>query len=828
MQFAIQEIITITAGRQMQTSNASHIINNFCTDSRRVRQADKSIFIALKTHVRDGHLFIESAYQKGIRCFLISKADLDVSSFEGASFILVDDTLRAMQTIAAAHRLRYNIPVYGITGSNGKTIIKEWLALLFSNKEDVVKNPKSYNSQLGVALAVSGIQEHHSLALLEAGISEPDEMNYLQKMIQPDIGIFTTIGAAHGSSFSSIKEKIREKLILFKSSEKLFYCMDHDLVHEQVLTFLLGINPNIVLKTWGEHEDADLKISSISKSLNTTIISAEYDEKNLVLELPYTDSAYIENALHCWLVLLDAKYKPNEIAPWFMQLPPVQMRLELLKGVNDCTLINDTYSSDLASLRIALDFLYEQKQHKKYSLILSDILQHGKNDKIYEALSESLKQRPVDKLILIGDDLKKHTILFADSAKEVFNYDEVNDFLQEFDIDCFENEAILIKGARRFMLERVVNRLEQNIHRTVMSINLSALINNVNTFKKKLLPKTKIMAMVKAFAYGSGSHEIASTLERHGVDYLAVAYVDEGILLRNKGVQLPILILNPELSSLDAMLHYDLEPEVYSIELLHQFEHRLSEFDKTLSIHIKLDTGMHRLGVEEKDLDTFLAALTASSCFKVQSVFSHLAGSDEPSLMEFTKLQKAIFERMGEKIDQALGQHISKHIANSTGALHDADLQFDMVRLGLGLYGISNSPLIKNELQQISTLKTNISQIKHLSENETVGYGRAGILNRDSVVATLNIGYADGYARAFSNGKGKVLINGSLAPVVGNVCMDMIMVDITDIDKVKEGDEVIIFGDELAVTNLAQWIDTIPYEIIAGISQRVKRVFYQE
>ncbi len=827
MHFSVEDIIQITRGTLVQGEDLSQKINTFCTDSRKVAIAECSIFVALRTEVRDGHSFIQEAYDKGIRCFLVSTTSFSDKTLSDANIILVQDPLRAMQSLAAAHRLRFTLPILGITGSNGKTIIKEWLAILFSKREQVIKNPKSYNSQIGVALSVSTIKEQHTMGLFEAGISQPEEMEHLQNMMQPTIGLFTTIGAAHDINFSTTQEKIHEKLKLFTTCKKLYYCKDHDLVHHEINNTLLEINPTLELRTWGKDSTADLRILEITKELNSTRIEAQHKGNVLVLEIPYKDLAYVENAIHCWFVLLDLGYDHNEIAAWFLELPPVQMRLELLKGVHDCTLINDTYSSDLASLRIALDFLYEQGQHNRYSLIISDILQHSEGAKVYETVVELLCRRPLHKLILIGTEIGKHVGLFEKAAAEVVQFDHVQDFLDTYAMERFHNEAILVKGARRFMLERLVNRLEENIHQTMLSINLSALINNVNTFKKYLNPNTKIMGMVKAFSYGSGSYEIAHTLAHHGVDYLAVAYVDEGILLRKKGIQLPILILNPAVSSLDAMLHYRLEPEIYSLELLKQFGLRLQESDRVLSVHIKLDTGMHRLGIEENDLTDFLDHLTAMKCFDVKSVFSHLVASDDLAFSEFTKKQKASFEDMSTKVEQALGKKLLKHIANSAGALHNEDLQLDMVRLGIGLYGIGDHTE-KNELQEVSTLKTHIAQIKNVSRHDTVGYSRAGKLQRDSVIATLNIGYADGYSRSFSLGKGKVWLYGKLAPVVGNVCMDMIMVDVTDIPEAKEGDEVIIFGPQLSVTKLAEWIDTIPYEIVAGVSQRVKRVFYRE
>ena len=829
MNYKIEEIIKIVNGEYLQKGSPNDTYSFFCTDSRKVNNVEESIFIPLQTASRDGHDFITEAYHKGIRCFLISKKEFNTTQFTNAAFIQVNNTLRAMQLLAGGHRSKFDIPIFGITGSNGKTVVKEWLANLLSRSQEVVKNPKSYNSQIGVALSLSQINNNHQLGIFEAGISLPGEMQSLEEMIKPDMGVFTMIGAAHGASFSDEEEKIREKLLLFTSVKKLFFCSKHQKIKKQIEEFLLPKNPNLELISWGENESDTLRIIANNKQDGITIIRALYESAELDIQLPYTDAAYIENALHCWLVMLNMGFDNNEIAPFFMQLPPVQMRLELIKGINGSTIINDTYSSDLASLQIALDFLAEQKQHKKHSLILSDFAQQGNSNTIYDNVLNLLKKNPLHKLVLIGNELNRRVSHFSEAlSAEVLSYQNTNEFLNGADISIFQNEAILIKGARHYSLERVVNRLEENIHRTVLNINLTALYNNVNVFKKRLQKNTKVMAMVKAFSYGSGTYEVAAALENHGVDYLAVAYVDEGILLRKKGIGLPILVLNPEVTSLEAMQHYDLEPEIYSISLLTQFISRLKASNQKLNIHIKLDTGMHRLGIEQKDLSDFLRLLNSTELFTVKSVFSHLVGSGDPKHADFTLTQLDLLNKMANEIESVLGYKFIKHISNSGGAIQHQNLQLDMVRLGIGLYGIDNNPKIQKELQQIGRLKTYIAQIKNVPKTETVGYSRAGVLKRDSRIATINIGYADGYSRRFGNGLGHVLINNTLAPIVGNVCMDMTMVDVTDAPDANQGDEVIVFGPELPVTKLAQWIDTIPYEIIAGISQRVKRIFYKE
>ncbi len=823
--YDINEIARLCNGQLLQENNEALPIHLLLTDSRKIYAPQQSLFIALVTKSRNAHQFINEVYKKGVRSFLIQDA-IEVSAFPEASFVQVPNTLRALQLLVAQHRAKFNIPVIGITGSNGKTIVKEWLSQLLSD-EDVVKNPRSYNSQLGVPLSVWNINEQHTMGLFEAGISRAGAMQHLEKIIKPSIGIFTMIGAAHDEGFENLKQKIEEKLVLFKESKIVIYCKDDAMIDKAILKNLNSAAQQFY--TWGYHKEASLQIEKIVTTGHTTTISAYYKRELLSISIPFLDKAYIDNAMSCWLTLLALGKKHEVFAPQFSQLPAVSMRLELKEGINDCTLINDSYSADTASLRIALDFLNQQKQHNKKSLILSDILQHKDVASLYKEVVEICKSYVLDKIILIGPDLVTNKNLFDPLSANTYFFNDTESFINDFNHEEFEHEAILIKGARKFTFERIVNRLEDKIHQTVLSINLSALIDNINVYKKRLKPETKIMAMVKAFSYGSGSYEIANVLQHHGVDYLAVAYADEGIELRRNGIELPILVLNPSVSSMAAMQHYRLEPEIYSIELLESFISILQSQGQKTPVHIKLDTGMHRLGVEEKDLNRFMTLLLDNKeLFQVQSVFSHLVGSDDKALDSFTQEQAKRFEVMTEKIEAALGYSVIKHLCNSSGAARHSDLQYDMVRLGLGLYGLSGDETLSKQLQQISSLKARISQIKELKPGETVGYGRVGEVKEKMKIATINIGYADGYGRAFSRGKGKVLINDILAPVVGNVCMDMIMVDVSHIPNIKAGSEVTIFGEGLSVQQLAAWANTIPYEIITSVSQRVKRVYYRD
>ncbi len=829
MKLSLDELLSVTQGKLLSASKDLVEADHFITDSRKIKKAAQGLFVPLITAARDGHDYMQEASKMGVRTFLCSHPPKQLALFTDCNLILVKDTLAAMQQLAAYHRAKFDLPIIGITGSNGKTIVKEWLAQMLAKKLKVVSNPKSFNSQVGVPISVSRIDAHHEIGIFEAGISKPGEMKKLQQIIQPTIGLFTMIGAAHEANFEHIQQKIQEKLQLFKQVDTLYCSSWHEEVRHEIETHLLVINPSVRLRTWGNATTDALQITGIDKTDDKTDITAIYQQSLVNIRIPFTDDAYIENAIHCWLILLDMDFEPKQLAEWFGGLSVVEMRLELIKGIQNCTIINDTYSSDLASISIALDYLYQQKQHPKFTIILSDIEDHSNSKDVYAEVLHLLESHPIYRLLLIGHEISKWAADFQTKLDgNVLCFQGTEDFLKRQDMTVFNDEAILIKGARKFALERIVHRLEERIHGTVLQINLSALIQNVNFFRQRLKKGTKLMAMVKAFSYGSGTYEVANVLVHHGVDYFAVAYVDEGIALRKKGITTPILVLNPNVSQLDALLHYQLDAEVYSSNLFQAFKNQLLRMGEKLHIHLKVETGMHRLGLAKTDLPLLLDALQEIDCFEVKSVFSHLVGSDNPALFDFTMQQKTLFEEMSQLVEERLGHKVIKHLSNSGGAIRNPDLQFDMVRLGIGLYGIDSDAKIQEDLEQISTLKSSIAQIKNVPQTETVGYSRAGVLQRDTRIATVNIGYADGYSRAFSNGKGKVLIHGQLAPVVGNVCMDMIMVDVTDILLAAEGDEVIIFSPQLPVSTLAEWIGTIPYEIIAGISQRVKRVFYHE
>jgi alanine racemase len=810
------------------------VISELAIDSRKVNLPEETLFIALKTPRRNGHDFIQAAYSNGVRSFLVQQP---VEGLEDAQVVQVPDTLTALQQIAAQHRKKYTIPVIGITGSNGKTIVKEWLYQLLNDNYRAVRSPKSYNSQIGVPLSVWLMEPEHNLAIFEAGLSQPGEMERLEKIIHPTLGIFTNIGEAHSEGFLNIRQKIHEKLVLFRHAEQLIYCRDYPQLNECIVQYRTQIRDSatgkaLELFTWSrKSEDATLRIVNEERQPHHTTIDALYKGERLRIQIPFIDPASVENAIHCWCAMLLLGTAYEHIADRMKLLQPVAMRLELRHGINECTIINDTYNSDLTSLFIALEFLDQQRQHKQRTVILSDMLQVATSDsELYEEVAETISRKNIHRFIGIGPALYKHKAVFRKHRRlrSIF-FKSTADFLKKFHLLSFDNEAILLKGARVFAFEEISSLLEQEVHQTVLAIDLSALRRNLNFFRGRTGNGVKTMAMVKAFSYGSGSYEIANVLQYEGVDYLSVAYTDEGVALRKAGITLPIMVMSPEATAFDRMIAWKLEPEIYnqrSLEAFLQIAHVLQV--SAYPIHIKLDTGMHRLGFMPAELDRMLALIHDNPLIRVASIFSHLAASEDEREDGFTLKQAAMFREMSNRIIQELGYKPLRHLCNTAGIARHPELHFDMVRLGLGLYGIDSSGKLAGELEQISTLRTTIAQIKEIPAGETVGYGRKGGGSKALRTATISIGYADGYPRALGHGKSYVLINGQQAPVVGVVCMDMCMVDVTDLPEAQEGDEVIVFGPQLPLTQLAQWADTIPYEMMTGISQRVKRVYVNE
>ena len=837
MSYHVSRIEKIVNGQFLLHENSAAIIEHLLLDSRKLLFPDTSLFFALSGPRRNGDAFIKELYSKGVRNFIVDHGiSIDgLDTYSGANFIQVKDVLKALHSLAAYHRMQFSFPVIGITGSNGKTIVKEWLYQLLQVDYSIVRSPKSYNSQIGVPLSVWQMNETHTLAIFEAGISLPGEMEQLEKIIQPGIGVFTNIGDAHSEGFLNIGQKVNEKLTLFKRSSVLVYDAGNTDLNDGINSYSNNVRggDDLLLFSWSHKNTASLKIISIEKKIGQSIITAfsrqsSNNEAVVSIAIPFTDDASIQNAITCWCVMLYLQKDAAVISKRMLQLRPVEMRLELKQGVNKCSVINDSYSADINSLTIALDFLVQQQQHPNRTLILSDILQSGKNSTdLYREIAVVLQQKNINRFIGIGPEIFRCKDAFNKIPQSLF-FSSIAEFMQQFYSLHFYNETILLKGARIFEFEQISHLLEEKVHQTVLEINLNAVTHNLNIYQQLLKPGVKLMAMVKAFSYGSGGFEIANLLQFHKVDYLAVAYADEGVELRRAGITLPILVLNPEVVTFDVLLQFNLEPELYSFGIFSAFEKYLQQSGfNNYPVHIKLDTGMHRLGFEAKDVIALADLIRATNFFKVQSVFSHFAASDAPEYDPFTKAQAAEFLRGCEVLQKALGYPFIRHISNTASIHRHPDFQLEMVRLGIGLYGVDGNPAMQEKLKNVSTLKTTISQIKQVAAGESVGYSRKGVVTKDAVIATVRIGYADGYPRILSNGVGSMRVKGNLVPVIGNICMDMTMLNITG-TCVKEGDEVVVFGEALSVSELAKWAGTIPYEILTGISQRVKRVYYEE
>lgn len=801
------------------------LITHLLTDSRHVTFAPASLFFALSGPRRDGHAFLSHAWQQGVRFFVVQRLP-DLAAFPEACFIQVPDTLQALQTLAAWHRRQFDLPVIGITGSNGKTIVKEWLFQLLHPERHIVRSPRSFNSQTGVPLSVWAMAPEHELAIFEAGISRRGEMTRLAPVVQCTLGVFTCLGDAHSEGFASQKEKLSEKLALFASASLIFYGADDPLVDKAMRA--LG-KP---LFRWGAHPEADLQLLEVKilPEQRRTLLKVLYRGMEAQAEIPFADQASIANAMLCWSVLLHLGMPQETISERLARLEPVEMRLEMREAINECILINDSYNSDLSALAIALDFMARQAGGKRRTLILSDILESSRSlNALYASVADLICEKGVHRVLAVGEQAR---LLASKLPPEVESacFDLAESLLQcinagELD---FKGEIILLKGARRFGFERIADRLARKVHQTTLEIHLGALVHNLRQFQQLLAPSVRAMAMVKAAAYGSGSVEIAKTLEQHQVDYLAVAYADEGVELRRNGVQLPIMVLNPEEAVFDMMLRYRLEPELYSLRILRQFAQFCAGRTAEVPVHLKIETGMHRLGFAENDLDEAASILLLHPQLKVVSVFSHLAASENPAHDAFTHQQAERFQCAYAILTQALGYRPLRHLLNSNGIVRFPEYQMDMVRLGIGLYGLDVAAPPHLNFQAVLRLKAVISQIKCLHEGDTVGYGRRGVVQPGARIATISIGYADGLLRAAGNGRFSVLIHGQPAPIIGSICMDMCMADVSHIPQAQEGDPVIIFGSEWPVQQLAQALHTIPYEVLTGISPRVKRVYVQE
>ncbi|MEY2922430.1 MAG: hypothetical protein RL108_1056 [Bacteroidota bacterium] len=814
MTLSIRNIIPILKAKFIGKNEVA-IIDSISIDSRSLQNSSSTLYFALLGPNHDGHHYVAELLEQGVSNFVVTYIP---SNLQGkANFLVVENTLQALQTFAAAYRSDFDFPVIGITGSNGKTIIKEWLNFLLSPDYNIIRSPKSYNSQVGVPLSVLGINEKHNLGIFEAGISTINEMENLQRIIKPTIGIFSNIGSAHDEGFHDAGEKIKEKLKLFSSVDVL--------IMNKNRTIEAFLNPKIKTFTWSS-DDGKADVFVIAKeSPDKTELKITFQKLCFTITIPFSDQASIENALQCLMVMLYLNYDQDIIQQRMLQLYPVEMRLKVKNGSNNTTIIDDSYSSDFQSLKIALDFLESQKQFKKKTLILSDIFQSGLvTEELYSQVSHLIVSNKINRVIVIGKTISGYKSKFPNCLA----FESTEKFLAQIDTITFENETILVKGARHFSFEEIVSYLEEKTHETVLEINLNAISHNLNFYKSKLNPETKLMVMVKAFGYGNGGFEIAKLLSHHKVDYLGVAFADEGISLRTAGIDLPIMVMNPESTSFASIIQHQLEPEMYSFKGLNAFL-KLAEQKKLkkFPIHIKLDTGMHRLGFEEENVAELISKLKDNPTVEVKSILSHLATSDDMNHLDFTLSQIQLFKKLASQICEELQIKPILHILNTSGISNFPQAQMDMVRLGIGLYGVSNDEEEQKLLENVGTLKSIISQIRTIQAGESVGYSRRFMADKPTKIATIPIGYADGLARQWGNGVGYVVIKNKKAPIVGSICMDMLMVDCTDID-CKEGAEVILFGANPTVSFMAKQLNTIAYEIMTSVSQRVKRVFYRE
>jgi alanine racemase len=824
MNYSIKEIAGIIKASFDITYDST--IAHLLTDSRTISFPETTIFFAIKTKTNDGHKYIEDLYKVGVRNFVVSAKHNEYKKMEDANFLVVKNALKALQHLVAYHRKQFSIPVVGITGSNGKTVVKELLYQLMHTDFNIVRSPRSYNSQIGVPLSVWEMGEQHTLGIFEAGISFPHEMDELRPIIAPTIGLITNIGEAHQENFESAKTKCIEKLSLFRNSEVIIYNADDKLIESALDASCMSYKA----VGWSYKDtDATLYVNSVEKGETTTRLRCTTMGIAHEYTIPFVDDGFIEDIIHCMAVMF--YLNPSGIVTKddvFASLEPVAMRLEVKQGINGCQLINDTYNSDINSLSVALDFQHSRIAGKelKSTVILSDILQSGVLPKnLYSKVAELLRTKNVGRIIGIGKNISEYGQLFAKMESEF--YPSTEDFIKTFRQDMFHNEMILLKGSRSYHFEKITELLEKKVHETILEVNLDAIIHNYNYYRSQLNPRTKMVCMVKAFGYGIGSFELAKTLQEHRCDYLAVAVADEGEDLRKEGISIPIIVMNPEPSSFNMLFENMLEPEVYSFRLLDALIIETKRRGITsFPIHVKIDTGMHRLGFEPSDIPEICRRIKTQNGLTVRSVFSHLSGSDSPELDDFTMQQIELFSEASEMLECDLGHKVLKHILNSAGIERFVDYQKDMVRLGISLYGVSASGESKG-LQCVCSLKTIILQIRNVPAGDSIGYNRKTYVKRDSKIAIIPIGYADGFNRRLSNGVGEVLVGGMRCPVVGNVCMDACMIDITDVEA-NEGDRVTIFNEELTVNEIAEKTNTIPYEILTSISPRVKRIYYRE
>jgi Alr-MurF fusion protein len=813
---SLQHIAKVTNATVL--GDSGRVVRYLATDSRSLPGIEDVMFVAIRGDRHDGNDYTEELYKRGVRIFLTDRMP-HRDGMEEATFCVVKDSLSALQELAAERRRSFPGTVIGITGSNGKTIVKEWLSQMLQHEMSVVRSPRSYNSQLGVPLSLWQLSDRYEVAVIEAGISLPGEMAKLEQMIAPDIGVLTNIGPAHRENFRSDREKLSEKLQLFRNCRKLIYRSDTFVDGTGIEAYLQNMEPETI--SWSLSGAARYSCQIFRAGNDSRELEMKVDQEHHRFELPFSDDASLENLIHGIVLMKELGIGFRRIGQLLQQLEPVEMRLETLKGVFGSTLVNDVYNSDLAGLKVAIDVLMQQQRHKDKVVILSDLFQSGLDDRtLYGEVAGLLKFKNVRRIYCIGNNISGQRDQFPDGTKF---FRDTESFLSEFDPKEIEQSAVLIKGARKFHFEDITQQLQLQYHKTVLEINVSEMIRNLNYYRSLLKPSTRIMVMVKALSYGAGAHEIAELLQHEKIGYLAVAFPDEGIRLRKSGVQLPVMVMNTDPGDYRKLLENHLEPEIYNREGLERFLKDCLYLGLSgQPVHIKLDTGMHRLGFEERDIDWLVGKLTARE-IKVKSLFTHLAGSDDPMLDEFTRAQVAALQRMAIPIKAVAGDEILLHALNSSGIERFPELQMDMVRIGIGLYGQGKS----KKLEPVSTFRTIISQIREIAPGETVGYGRSGVVTRPSRIATIPVGYADGINRHLGNGNYAFYLNGGFAPTIGHICMDMTMLDITDIDATV-GDQVELFGRNCPVKAMAEQLGTIVYEVLTGIPERVKRVYIRE
>lgn len=814
------EIATIIAARETRLSGPDIDIQHLLTDSRRLAQTNGTLFFAIPSSRNSGVRYVADLYRAGVRSFVVPVGS-EIGEMDGANVWYVDDVVTALQQLAARHREQYSGPVIGITGSNGKTVVKDWLVQLLAPEGPLCASPKSFNSQIGVPLSVWPLSESDRMAVFEAGISKVGEMERIERVIRPTIGVITNIGQAHDENFTSRRQKTVEKLKLFAHCGTIVYCRDHADIHSAIMA-----DPALAGAChvdWGRDEGCRLRLVDTQCSdRSTTFVLYSAQTGQFRVTIPFVDRASQENAMHCIAVMLHLGYTPDVIAARCASLTPVEMRLEIIEAIGDSLLINDSYSLDINSLTIALDHLNHINNHPHKALVISDFVQTGLPDEqLYRQVASLVRMKGVDRIVCVGEHLRASRSLFDGIDAQFYN--STDDFVRNYNPDTLQGCTILLKGARVFAFERIAKLLQRKNHETVMEVNLDALIHNLNYYRSLIAPSTKLMAMVKASSYGAGRVEVASALQFNHVDYLTVAYADEGVDLRRGGITLPIMVMNPEEASFDDILNFHLEPDIYSFRILDLFAARLrAKGCARYPIHIEFDTGMHRLGFSGSDVDDLLARIAElESLVEVRSVFTHLACADDPAMDQFTRDQIQRFRLWSQPLPGI------KHILNSSGITRFPEAQLDMVRLGIGLYGISPEPDVQAQLRQVSRLVTRISQIKVIPAGDTVGYNCRWRASRPSRIAILTIGYADGLHRGLGYGRGHVNVGGKPCPIVGSVCMDMCFVDVTDVP-CREGDRVVFFGDGDLLQRNAQAADTIPYELLTAVSPRVKRVYYHE